>query len=137
MVMPRPTALRLASGAITATSPCSESARLADISPSDWMPSSFVSRIFTRRRGAYPRTARLPSAPCQALLQPPARSRPLVAQDRVVDGVAHDAARQHHVPAKNTFVDGAQPLDRPLRALVAAIGLERHPPRAELLEGMP
>ncbi len=46
-VIARPTALRLESGAMTATSAIWSSAVLAANSPRDVMPSSLVSRIFT------------------------------------------------------------------------------------------
>ena len=41
------------------------------------------------------------------------------------------------MPAQHAFLDGAQPLDRPLRPFVATIGLELNPERAEILERVP
>src|SRR6476659_9682252 len=51
MVMPRPTALRFESGAMTETSPTSSSACLAAKRPREVMPSSFVSRMRIGREG--------------------------------------------------------------------------------------
>ena len=50
MVMPRPTALRFESGAITDTVPTESSARFAASRPREVMPSSLVIRMFMRAR---------------------------------------------------------------------------------------
>src|SRR6185503_17203078 len=121
MVMPRPTALRLESGAMTDTSPTVSRACLAASRPREVMPSSFVSRMRIATEGyeerpvscpdAEPR-ARIPhrDAPARPALLGPARRaapqgrdrfepRPSAAVDALGPARAADARPEGRAPA--------------------------------------
>ena len=83
-------------------------------------------------RGVGGRPAGLPRPEAEALAHP----GPLGRHDGVVDGVAEGAVVEQHVPAQDALLDRSQPRDRPPRGLVGGARLQRHAPRAELVEGV-
>src|SRR5262245_9686013 len=62
----------------------------------------------------------------EARFELPLRLGPLRVDDAEVDGVADVAVGHDHVAAEHAFAHAADPLDRGLRAEVAAVGLELH-----------
>src|SRR5208283_4181826 len=66
--------------------------------------------------------------------QPGFHRRPFCLDDAVHDRVADEAIPQHHVLAQDSLTHCAQPLDGGLRLTIAAIGLELHAHRAQVLE---
>jgi hypothetical protein len=53
-------------------------------------------------------------------------TRPLIGDDRVVDGIANHPVACTHVSAQYTLENHAKPFDCSLSAFVAQIGLDRH-----------